>query len=250
MIWTPEELAILRRPITAAEMEELMPHRSNLSIRLRRRLLARAEGFTPVNPDPDYAALGRLAGAKLRAQEIEHKAQFILAVARGALPSYTDVVCRGAYQRWRKTDPSFLAWFDSFKAERSAARQRIRAQARAAIMAERAVARAAVRTTKRRAVDRATTARAVPMGESHARSIMRCDVFKVASAAIGRMYQDARDSAISAMVLDLLDGSLLPEDAARHAAKYRAAARAEISFMPLKDRHEEAYSFSEWRDAA
>jgi len=243
MTWTEAELAILRLPITAAEMEDLMPHRSNMSIRLRRRLLAQEEGFTPVNPRPDYAGLGRLAGAKMRAQEAERKARFILAVVAGALPSHNDVVSRSAYQRWRKSDAAFMAWFDRFKSEAKEARQRIRSAAKAAIAAE--------RNKKRLAVVRATEARAAPMGENHRRSILQCDVFRIASDAIGRRGSpDARDAAISAMVLDLLEGALSAEDAGKHAAKYRTAANSEISFMPLKEVHDSAYSMAQWQEAA
>lgn len=237
MIWEPYELDILRRPATAAEMLVLLPHRTNMSIRLRRRLLAKAEGFEPVNAVPDYTALAARGVASRRDKENRNKSAFILAVSNGAVPTHTGIVSRSAYQQWRNKDPEFQQWFDSFKIEKRASRERIRAAAREAIQ------------RKRTAKKRAETARAAPMGENHGRARMECDVYKVASAAIGRRGGlDICDAAISAMVLDLLEGVIAPEDCKRLAGRYVTGARTELSYKGFDEITDMYVSFESWVD--
>lgn len=235
MKWSDDELDILRRPITLSEMHALLPHRSEMSLRLRRLRLAEAEGFTVVNPTPDYSSLGKLSGEQRRITEEENKARFILAVSRGKSPTHNEEVARSTYQRWRKAYPEFADWFETFKRERKAERERIRNAAR--------------KPRKPRKVKPPKKVH-LPMGENLRRSILQCDVYRVAAEAIGnRLQHDARDAAISAMVLDLLEGFITPDECASVASRYRTAANQEIAFKPLSEARESAYSYQVWSES-
>lgn len=236
--WSDAELDVLRLPITAKEMETKLPGRSNMSIRLRRRLLAAEEGFEVVNPTPDFAGLGRASGACRRVTEAERKAEFILAVESGVKPTHVRA-SRSAYQRWREKDPAFASWLDALKAQRRDARERVRAEVRAR--------RAEDRALRREREARQVEARRSTLGEGHARALRQNDVYRIASVAIGPSGNpDVRDSAISAMVLDLLEGSLSVDDAKAQAPRYRSAAKREVSFKPVTEWHDIRHSIQAW----
>lgn len=245
--WSDVELDILRRPITAEQMRELMPDRSNQAIRLKRNKLVATEGFTPVNPAPDYKALARKSVERRRVAEAERKSQFIMAINAGTSFTYNGIVTRSAYQRWREKDPEFLAWFEGFKHQKRAVRQAIRDK----VMRQRQVERSQRDHRRKATRERQAKARATPMGESHRRRLMENDVYRIASQAIGRFgTTETRDAAISAMVLDLLEGIVNPDEATRRASKYRSAARGEISFTRAEDKHDLMASYAAWMDTS
>ena len=216
--WTSAELDVLRRPITAAEMAPHLPGRSNQAIRIRRLQLSREEGFAPVNPKPNHAALGRASAASRRAKEAESRSRFMLAIEAGTKLTQNAVVHPRTYQKWAEKHPEFCAWLSHFRVDPVASRA----------------------TKARRSL-----ARAVPVGELHRSALLQNDLYRVASEAIGRGYH--ADAAISAMVLDLLEGVIAPEDCKLHARKYRGAASGEISNRGFEPKHDAVVSFRHWQ---
>lgn len=164
---------------------------------------------------------GIKSGVTRRAQAAQRKNDFIHAVTFGASLTHNGVVSRHTYQKWRKADADFNAWLDGHIARMRRAAVERKAAWRAAY--DRTEYKSQWKRDNAKRINAQARLARRKRQEFYERSAL--DVFSRANSLIGRnIPQDIRESAISELVLMMLEGH---EPDAKHALR---VARGEISY--------------------
>lgn len=170
---------------------------------------------------------GIKSGVTRRAQAAQRKNDFIRAVTFGASLTHNGVVSRHTYQKWRKADADFNAWLDGHIARMRRATAERKAAWRAAY--DRTEYKAQWKRDNAKRINAQARLARIKRAKFYERSALdglyELDVFSRANSLIGRnIPQDIRESAISELVLMMLEGH---EPDAKHALR---VARGEISY--------------------